>query len=148
MFFFTLLLYLLIGAPSSIWIVSCIIIFIIVLMYFLSRLKLLPNFCYFNIRSIFYFFWLAKEIFISSWKIANMSWKKNMKFISEICEIDLKQNTDLGLVIFANSITLTPGTVTIAQNGDKLVVQALDESLIKDLKKGEMSRRINAVINY
>ena len=44
---------------------------------------------------------------------------------------DLK--TDIAKVVLANSITLTPGTITIKLEGSELVVHALDAELVEGL---------------
>ena len=52
------------------------------------------------------------------------------------------QRSELGRVIYANSITLTPGTVTIDLVDDKLTVHALTPAGLEGVKSGEMDRRI------
>ena len=56
----------------------------------------------------------------------------NQKFV----ETPASQKSDLGKVLFANSITLTPGTVTIETEDKSFLVHALNvtESSISDLK--------------
>ena len=55
------------------------------------------------------------------------------------------QKTDLGRVIYANSITLTPGTVTIDVQGSELTVHALTHQAARGLTTGEMDRRVSSV---
>jgi multicomponent Na+:H+ antiporter subunit E len=52
------------------------------------------------------------------------------------------QKSDLGIVIYANSITLTPGTVSIDLEGNQISVHALTEQSAADLLTGEMNRRV------
>jgi multicomponent Na+:H+ antiporter subunit E len=52
------------------------------------------------------------------------------------------QRSDLGRVIYANSITLTPGTVTTSLSGDSLEVHALTREGADDLLAGDMDRRV------
>ena len=52
------------------------------------------------------------------------------------------QGDDVGRVIYANSITLTPGTVTIDEQGDMLTVHALTTAAADGLLTGEMDRRV------
>ncbi len=42
-----------------------------------------------------------------------------------IVRVRTNARTDLGKTLFANAITLTPGTVTVDVNGDRVVVHAL-----------------------
>ena len=55
------------------------------------------------------------------------------------------QGTDLGQVIYANSITLTPGTVTVEIENRELVVHALTEEAAQSLRSGAMDRRVTAL---
>ena len=55
------------------------------------------------------------------------------------------QRTDVGRVIYANSITLTPGTVTIDTEGDHITVHALTEEAAEGVRTGEMDRRVARV---
>ena len=56
------------------------------------------------------------------------------------------QNTELGVVIYANSITLTPGTVTLSTEDNKLLVHALDIKFMRDLQDGTMDRKVGEII--
>ena len=57
-------------------------------------------------------------------------------------ELKPSQRSDLGRVIYANSITLTPGTVTTSLSGDSLEVHALTREGADDLLAGDMDRRV------
>ena len=52
------------------------------------------------------------------------------------------QRTDLGRVVFANSITLTPGTVSVDVGEDEILVHALSRDGAEELAGGEMDRRV------
>mgnify|MGYP003574440735 FL=1 len=60
----------------------------------------------------------------------------------QMIEIPQSQETDLGAVIYANSITLTPGTVTIKLSKDNLTVHALSKEAASELATGAMSEEI------
>jgi len=60
------------------------------------------------------------------------------------------QTSDAGIVTYANSITLTPGTVTVdvISNGNgktRFLVHALHPDFGDDVRDGEMDRRVSAV---
>ena len=59
-----------------------------------------------------------------------------------LIELPLPQKTDLGRVIYANSITLTPGTVSVGLTQKSVIVHALAEGMDDDLATGEMARSI------
>jgi len=95
-----------------------------------------------TISSITYLLWLIREIILSSIAVSKIIWRKNLGIIPTIAPIISGQKTALGSVIYANSITLTPGTVTLSVEGNKLLVHALDSSFMDDLQEGAMDRRV------
>jgi multicomponent Na+:H+ antiporter subunit E len=113
---------------------------------FALRLKLLPGKNVFKFSAIFYIIWLLKEIFMSSIAVVRISCRKNLGIQPILEPIKSIQNTDIGLVTYANSITLTPGTVTLSIEGNNLLVHALDLQFMKDLQEGEMDNRVKKII--
>lgn len=57
-------------------------------------------------------------------------------------DVPLPQKTDLGKVIYANAITLTPGTVSVEMNNDRIVVHALSKEGAEEILSGEMAKSI------
>ena len=51
----------------------------------------------------------------------------------------------MGMVALANSITLTPGTITIDVNEDEFIIHAVAIELAEGLMGGEMQRRIKEI---
>ena len=90
---------------------------------------------------IFYLPWLLKEIVVSGVKTSSniLGFKK---FKSHAKKIKVSQKTQLATVIYANSITLTPGTLTIEVDRDDLFVHALCDSSLTELEIGEMDKRV------
>jgi len=72
---------------------------------------------------------------VLGWKGASIS--------PQMIDIPQSQNNDLGAVIYANSITLTPGTVTIKMSKDSLTVHALSKDAADELAAGAMSKEIS-----
>lgn len=94
-----------------------------------------------------YYLWLIKEIILANIQVVKHIWLGN-KTISPVMEtIIASQKTDIGKVIYANSITLTPGTVTIQLEGNQFLVHALLRDSFKDLESGEMDRRVTKLEN-
>jgi multicomponent Na+:H+ antiporter subunit E len=65
-----------------------------------------------------------------------------MKIKPHIFEVRASQVSELGHVIYANSITLTPGTVTVDVDGGVLTVHALTQDSADDVKSGEMDSKV------
>ncbi|MBT8436056.1 MAG: Na+/H+ antiporter subunit E [Gammaproteobacteria bacterium] len=89
-----------------------------------------------------YLLWLAKEIIVSNISVVKHVWLGNKTISPVLTTIKASQKTDVGKVIYANSITLTPGTVTVDLVGDQITVHALSRENIEVLQAGEMDRRI------
>ena len=89
-----------------------------------------------------YYVWLIKEIILSNIQVVKHIWLGNKSISPTFATITATQKTEIGKVIYANSITLTPGTVTVNIEDDKFLVHALLKESIDDLKSGEMDRRV------
>ena len=59
-----------------------------------------------------------------------------------LVRIHTKLRTNAARVALANSITLTPGTVTVALEGDELLVHALNRKMAEGLADSEFERRL------
>ena len=90
-----------------------------------------------------YYAWLTKEIFLANVLVVKHIWLGNKSISPVFATITASQETEIGKVIYANSITLTPGTVTVNLEGDQFRVHALLLESIKDLESGEMDRRVS-----
>lgn len=56
-----------------------------------------------------------------------------------VINLPVPHKTDLGRVIYANSITLTPGTVSIEVKQDCIIVHALSEEGARELENGYLA---------
>ena len=92
-----------------------------------------------------YYAWLIKEIILANIQVVKHIWLGNKTISPTLATIKTSLKTDMAKVIYANSITLTPGTVSIALEDDKIMVHALIRESIEDLEAGEMDRRISQV---
>jgi multicomponent Na+:H+ antiporter subunit E len=88
-----------------------------------------------------YWPWLVKEILKSGWDVARRILDPRLPISPTLIEIRPSQQTDLGLAIHANSITLTPGTITVEVGPGRLLVHALTREGAAGLAGSEMDRR-------
>lgn len=94
------------------------------------------------ISIILYFPWLFWEICKSAFSVIKIIWQKNI-FVEPVFEwVDAEGLEDISEIIYGNSITLTPGTVTLDINNNMLLVHALDKSSVDDLHNGKMIKKI------
>ena len=97
----------------------------------------------FNIgKLIIYFFWLLREIIVSNLKVCLYIVTPNKKINPEIIKIKSSQNSEFANVLYANSITLTPGTVTINVDKNDFTVHTLDTQFKESLEKNIMDKKI------
>ncbi len=96
-------------------------------------------------RIVFYWVWLLKEIMVSAIHVSGVILKGKMPIAPAMLDIKATQRSEMGNVIFANSITLTPGTVTVDMQKDKLLIHALTRDTADGLMTGDMDRRVTAV---
>ncbi len=89
-----------------------------------------------------YYWWLTKKLISSNIDVVIRIWRGNHAISPCMETLPLSQVTDMGRVIYANSITLTPGTVVVDLETDSVTVHSLSKSGIDELKQGEMDSRV------
>ena len=62
-----------------------------------------------------------------------------------VLRVATTQASDLARSVYANSITLTPGTIAIDVSGEVITVHALSREGAEDLASGEMDTRVSAL---
>ncbi|MDH3208217.1 MAG: Na+/H+ antiporter subunit E [Gemmatimonadota bacterium] len=85
-------------------------------------------------RFLLYLPWLMKEIFMANLEVAKVILDPKLPISPRMVVFHGSQQTDLGRVIYANSITLTPGTITTGVEGQDFQIHALRAA---DLETGE-----------
>jgi len=96
-------------------------------------------------RVLLYVPWLVREIFRSNVRVARIILAPSLRVDPSLVHFRASQRTDLGRFIYANSITLTPGTVTTGIVGDDLEVHAIVREEIDGSEENEMNRRVAAL---
>jgi len=89
--------------------------------------------------------WLVWEIFKSNVRVARIILAPRLRVDPSIVHFRASQRTDLGRFIYANSITLTPGTVTTGIVGDDFEVHAIVQSEIDGSEENDMNRRVTTL---
>jgi len=91
---------------------------------------------------IFYLFYLAYNIVLANLDVAYRVLHPKMPINPEIVRFNSKLNSDIAKTILANSITLTPGTITIDVRDGTLYVHSLSPNALDNLLKGEMENKL------
>lgn len=98
----------------------------------LALLKRQPN----------YWCWLLIEIVKSNFHVVKKIWQFNLDIEPHFTKVASPFRTDMVKVIQANSITLTPGTVTVSVGKNELLVHALTKESLKGLDSPEMQKQL------
>ena len=91
---------------------------------------------------LIYWPWLIREIVKSAWQVSTVILQPRLPISPTLVRIPITQKTDVGRTVLANSITLTPGTISVEVGRDEILVHALSRSGANDLATGEMDRRV------
>ncbi len=97
------------------------------------------------IASIGYFFWLLVEIARANWAVTKIVLSPKMPITQHLFAVPYTQKSDVGQVIFANSITLTPGTLTVETDLGYFLVHALDYSPDDLVALADMDAHVTAI---
>ena len=89
--------------------------------------------------------WLGREIIISSLAVTRAVLDPRMPISPCVIEIRASSEHPFDQVILGNSITLTPGTLSLDVYKGVIKVHALTEASAKDLASGEMDRRVTGL---
>lgn len=88
-----------------------------------------------------YLAWLFVEIVKANFAVAKLILHPRMPLTQRLIYVRHRLRTPAGVVGYANSIILTPGTMTLDVRDGRLLVHALTEEMAYELAQGEMHRR-------
>ena len=143
LFFILFSLWLLMSGHYNVLIVSLGIISCAFCVYVAKRGKLIDDEglpIFFIPRLLNYLIWLFKEILKSNLSTAKVI--INGKVEPETFTVKTSQVTDVAKVTYANSITLTPGTVTTKIQKGVFEVHALNSDFGNDVRTNEMDKKV------
>lgn len=81
-----------------------------------------------------YLYYLIKEIILANLTVVRMILTRKEQMEPVIVHVHAKLKSETARVILANSITLTPGTITVSLMQDNLLVHCLDKSLAEGME--------------
>lgn len=89
-----------------------------------------------------YTVWLLKEIVVAALYVAERVLDPKLNIAPVLHTHRVHFGCDTARVAFANSITLTPGTITIDVSEDTFVIHCLHESFSDGISSGDFERRV------
>ena len=97
---------------------------------------------------VLYWPWLIKEIAKSAWNVSKIILDPGLPISPVLVRFKPSQKSQVGLATHANSITLTPATITIEATRDEFLVHGLTRASGAGVVDSEMDRRISKVEEY
>lgn len=86
--------------------------------------------------------WLIGQVIRSNLDVARRIVSPELPIHPSVVKVDATHHTEVGRVTYANSITLTPGTISLDVSAETIEVHALTEDAANDLMSGEMARQV------
>ena len=96
------------------------------------------------LKLLIYFFWLIKEMILANILVCYYIISPKVKTKPSIIKLKASQKSTVGKVLYANSITFTPGTVTIDIDQDNLTVHVLSETFKNSILKNTMDAKVKS----
>jgi multicomponent Na+:H+ antiporter subunit E len=96
-------------------------------------------------RPLLYLPWLGWEIVKANIDVAKIILNPKLPISPRLIRVPASQKTAVGQVAYANSITLTPGTISLDVRDNQILVYALTKEAADGVESGEMDRRVAAL---
>lgn len=93
-------------------------------------------------RFIAYIPWLFYQIILSNMHVARLALGSGDLIDPKIVKFKTKLESDISMVTLANSITLTPGTITVDIRDGVYYVHGVSKQVLEDVMTGEMEDRV------
>lgn len=93
-------------------------------------------------RALTYWPWLLWEIAKAAWDVTKIVWHPRLPISPTLIRVTASQRTAVGIATYANSITLTPGTISVEVEGNEILVHAVTQAGADGTAAGDMDRRV------
>jgi len=97
------------------------------------------------VRAVLYVPWLFLRIVQSSLHLTKLILSRTLPIKPKLISYRSHLHHQGAIVMLGNSVTLTPGTITVEVNGNHLMVHAIDDAAGEDLTSGHMEKKIAGV---
>lgn len=139
------LFWILLSGHISVLLLSLGLVSVVLVIWMVSRMDSkdkAPVRMLFTIEMLSYFGWLLWQVVISNIDVVRRIWDPSLSINPACRKINVSIKDPLIKTIYANSITLTPGTVTTEVGENYFIVHALNAKGLDELEEGEMQRRL------
>lgn len=83
---------------------------------------------------------LIREVIKSNLAMIDIVWDKSVPVAPTLITFDVPLQTRFCRMLLANSITLTPGTITVGVDGSRFTVHCLSRGMIEGIERGGIAR--------
>lgn len=118
------------------------IILVIWLVYRMDHNDKAPARVLISVGMLSYLGWLFWQVILDNINVARRIWSPSLPIKPAYRKINVSLKDPLIKTIYANSITLTPGTVTTEVGEDYFIVHALNAESLDALESGDMEKRL------
>ena len=96
----------------------------------------------FVLRLPWFFIWLAGKVFLSALGVMRYVWSPRPMLQPVVAPTPAENLSELAQVAYANAITLTPGTLALDIDDDRILVHSLDPAGVDELRGGAMLNHV------
>jgi multicomponent Na+:H+ antiporter subunit E len=96
----------------------------------------------FVLRLPWFFVWLAGKVFLSALVVMRYVWSPRPMLQPVVAPTPAENLPELAQVAYANAITLTPGTLALDVDDDRILVHSLDPAGVDELRGGAMLNHV------
>ena len=89
-----------------------------------------------------YVVWLVIQMLVAAARVARLVWSPRPALRPVVGRVPAEGMSHLAQTIYANSITLTPGTLSMTVDDDSVEVHSLQPTGLDDLRRGAMLGRV------
>ena len=132
--------------------IGCGVFSVVVVLLLIARMKLIREdysmyrMLVFSLNFVRYLLKLLADVVNASLGVTKIIWSSKLNIDPTISCICTTQDTDAGKLIYANSITLTPGTIAIMLEEKKFLVHSLFAQDIKALSDSKLDFSIAKMV--
>jgi multicomponent Na+:H+ antiporter subunit E len=96
----------------------------------------------FALRLPLFSLWLGMKVLVSALAVVRKVWSPRLVLRPVVAPTPARDLPELSRVVYANAITLTPGTLSLDIGDDRIDVHSLEPAGIDELREGAMLRRV------
>lgn len=97
------------------------------------------------VKALLYFPWLFVRIFLSGLHLSYLILHPRLPIRPRLFPHRVRLGNEQAVMLMGNSITLTPGTVTVEAGEGELLVHAMDDKSTEDVATGRLERKVTAI---